>query len=97
MNQIQWGRGRWFTRGLLIAGLLVGVGYGQTPGGQGPAGPAPSAAAAAQSPSPDKIVLKVGDESITRGEVDGFIQGSVPRFKRLWPPRVAGLLEMSTS
>ncbi|MGB7593727.1 MAG: peptidylprolyl isomerase, partial [Terriglobia bacterium] len=82
MNQIQWGRGRWFTKGLLIAGLLVGVGYGQTPGGQAPAGPAPSAAAAAQSSSPDKIVLKVGDESVTRGEVDGFIQGLSPQVQR---------------
>jgi len=82
MNQIQWGRGRWFTRGLLIAGLLVGVGYGQTPGGQAPAGPAPSAAAAAQSSSPDKIVLKVGDESITQGEVDRFIQGLSPQVQK---------------
>jgi len=82
MNQIQWGRGRWFTRGLLIAGLLVGVGYGQTPGGQAPAGPAPSAAAAAQSSSPDKIVLKVGDESVTQGEVDGFIQGLSPQAQK---------------
>jgi hypothetical protein len=82
MNQIQWGRGRWFTRGLLIAGLLVGVGYGQTPGGQAPAGPAPSAAAAAQSPSLDKIVLKVGDESVTQGEVDGFIQGLSPQTQK---------------
>jgi hypothetical protein len=82
MNQIQWGRGRWFTRGLWIAGLLVGVGYGQTPGGQGPAGPAPSAAPAAQSSSPDKIVLRVGDESVTQGEVDGFIQGLSPQVQK---------------
>jgi parvulin-like peptidyl-prolyl isomerase len=82
MNQIQWGRGRWFTRGLLIAGLLVGVGYGQTLGGQAPAGPTPSAPAAAQSSSPDKIVLKVGDESVTQGEVDGFIQGLSPQVQK---------------
>ena len=82
MNQIQWGRGRWFTRGLLIAGLLVCVGYGQTPGGKAPAGPAPSAAAAAPSSSPDKIVLKVGDESVTQGEVDGFIQGLSPQVQK---------------
>ena len=82
MNQIQWGQGRWFTRGLLIAGLLVGVGYGQTPGGQAPAGPAPSAAAAAQSSSPDKIVLRVGDDSVTQGEVDGFIQGLSPQAQK---------------
>ena len=82
MNQIQWGQGRWFTRGLLIAGLLVGVGYGQTPGGQAPAGPAPSAAAAAQSSSPDKIVLRVGDDSVTQGEVDAFIQGISPQAQK---------------
>ena len=82
MNQIPWGRGRWFTKGLLIAGLLAGVGYGQTPGSQAPAGPAPSAVAAAQSSTPDKIVLKVGDESVTQGEIDGFIQGLGPQAKR---------------
>ena len=82
MNQIPWGRGRWFAKGLLIAGLLAGVGFGQTPGRQAPAGPAPSAAAAAPSSSPDKIVLKVGDESVTRGEIEGFIQGLSPQVKR---------------
>jgi len=82
MNQIQWGRGRWFTRGLLMAGLLVGVGYGQTPAGQAPAGPTPSAAKAAQSSSPDKIVLKIGDESVTEGEVDGFIQTLNPQARK---------------
>jgi parvulin-like peptidyl-prolyl isomerase len=82
MNQIQWGRGHWFTEGLLIAGLLVGVGYGQTPGGQAPAGPAPSAAAAAQSSSPDKIVLKVGNEPVTQGEIERFIQGLAPQDQR---------------
>jgi len=82
MNQIRWGRGRWFTGGLLIAGLLVGVGYGQTPGGQAPAGPAASAATAAQSSSPDKIVLKVGDQSVTQGEIERFIQGLTPEAKK---------------
>jgi hypothetical protein len=80
MNQIRWEQGRWFTCSLLIAGLLVGVGYAQTPGGQTPPGPAPNAAA--QSSSPDKIVLKVGDESMTQGEVEGFIQGLPPQAQR---------------
>jgi hypothetical protein len=80
MDQIQWGRGRWFTKGLLIAGLLAGVGYGQTPGRQAPAGPAPSAAA--PSSSPDKIVLKVGDASVTQGEIEGFIHGISPQAQR---------------
>jgi parvulin-like peptidyl-prolyl isomerase len=80
MNQIQWGQGRWLACGLLIAGLLVGVGYAQAPGGQRPPGLAPNAAA--QSSSPDKVVLKVGDESLTQGEVDGFIQGLPPQAQR---------------
>ena len=80
MNQIQWGRRRWLTGGLLIAGVLVGVGYGQTPGGQAPVAPSPSPAA--QSSSPDKIVLKVGDESITQREVDEFIQTLPPQAQR---------------
>ena len=80
MNQIQRVRGRWLTKGLLIAGLVVAVGYGQTPGGQVPVVPGPSTAA--QSSSPDKIVLKVGDESLTQGELDAFIQGLAPQAQR---------------
>jgi len=80
MNQIQCGVRRWLTSGLLIAGVLVGVGYGQTPGGQAPAAPSPSPAS--QSSSPDKIVLKVGDESVTQREVDAFIQALPPQAQR---------------
>ena len=82
MNQIKWGRGRWFTGGLLIAGLFAGAGYGQTPGGQTPAGPTPSAATAAPSSSPDKVVLKVGDVSVTQGEIEGFVRGLNPQTQR---------------
>jgi len=80
MNQIQCGVKRWLTSGLLIAAVLVGVGYGQTPGGQAPA--APSATPPAQSSSPDKVVLKVGDESVTQKEVDGFIQTLPPQAQK---------------
>jgi hypothetical protein len=69
MNQIEWGRG--LATGLMMGGLLVGVVYGQTPGGQAPAGPPPSAVPTAQSTSPDKVVLRVGDEAVTEGELDG--------------------------
>ena len=96
MNQIRWGRGRWFTGGLLIAGLFVGVVYGRTPGGQAPARPAASAATAAQTSSADKIVLKVGDESVTQGEVEATINCLLRRPKRLWPSRVASLSGMNT-
>jgi parvulin-like peptidyl-prolyl isomerase len=60
----------------------MGVAYGQAPGGQAPAGPAASAATAAQSSSPDKIVLKVGDTSVTQREVDRFIQGLTPEAQK---------------
>ena len=76
------GAGALVHKRAIDSGTSLGVGYGQTPGGQAPAGPAPSAAAAAQSSSPDKIVLKVGDESVTQGEVDGFIQGLSPQAQK---------------
>jgi len=59
----------------------VGIAYGQSTGGQAPGGPAPSAAAS-QSPTPDKIVVKVGDESITQGEIERFIQGLAPQDQK---------------
>jgi len=79
MNQIRWGRGRWLMGGLLMGGLLVGVAYGQAPGGQAPAAPAAKAAKPQESSSPNKVVLKVGDKSLTQGEVEGFIQGLSPQ------------------
>jgi VWFA-related protein len=58
--------------------------YGQTPGGQAPTGPAAStrAATAAQPPPPDKIVLKIRDESVTQGQLERFIQGLNPESQR---------------
>ena len=60
----------------------MGVAYGQAPGGQAPAGPAPGVAAPVESSSPDKIVLKVGDASVTQGEIDRFIQGLNPQAQK---------------
>lgn len=82
MNQIRRGRGRWFTSGVLIGGVLTGVVYGQTTGGQAPVRLAANAATAAQPSSPDKIVLKVGDASLTQGEVERFIQGLNPQAQK---------------
>jgi hypothetical protein len=65
-----------------MAGVLAGVVYGQTTGGQAPAGPAPNTATATQSSSPDKIVLKVGDDSVTQGEIERFIQGLSPQAQK---------------
>lgn len=83
MDQIKWGRGGWFTGGLLIGGLVLGVVYGQGAGGQAPTGAAtPTATPATHAPSPDDVVLKVADKSVTRGELDRFIQGLTPQLQR---------------
>jgi len=58
----------------------MGVVYGRTPGGQASAGPAPSAAA--QSSSPDKTVLKVGDESVTQGELEAVVNTLTPQAQK---------------
>jgi hypothetical protein len=79
MNQSRWQRGRPCTGGVLLAVVFTGVVYGQTTGGQAPAKPAASAATAAQSSSPNKVVLKVGDVSVTQGEVESLIQGLAPQ------------------
>ena len=83
MDQIKVGRGSWLAGGLLLAAFLGGVVYGQAPGGQAPAGTAPGSAPAepAKTP-PDKVVLKVGDTSITAGDIDKAIQGLTPQAKR---------------
>jgi hypothetical protein len=82
MNQGRWQQGRRFTGGVLIAVVFTGVVYGQTTGGQAPAKPAPSAATVAQSSSPNKVVLKVGDASVTQGEVESLIQGLAPQAQK---------------
>jgi parvulin-like peptidyl-prolyl isomerase len=52
---------------------------GQAPAGQAPSGPALSAATAGKSFSPDKVVLKVGDVSMTQKEIDTIIAGLTPQ------------------
>lgn len=80
MDQIRWGRASWLTGGPLIAALLMGVVYGQAAGGQAPPGATPSPAPAApQASSPDKVVLKVGETSITQGQIEKAIQGLTPQ------------------
>jgi len=80
MDQVRLGRGRWLTGGSLIVALLVGVVYGQAAGGQAPPGATPSPAPAApQASSPDKVVLKVGDTSVTQGQIEKAIQGLTPQ------------------
>ena len=88
MDQIKVGRGSCLTVGLLLAAFLAGVVYGQAPrgqalGGQAPAGTAPgSAPPAAVNTPPDKVVLKVGDTSITAGDIDKAISGLTPQAQR---------------
>jgi len=82
MNQIRWERGWCFTGRVLIAVVFTGVMYGQTRGGQGPAKLAPRAARAAQSSSPDKVVVKAGDTSVTQSEVESLIQGLTPQAQK---------------
>ncbi len=82
MIPVRWRRGCWFTGGLLMAGLLVVVPHGQALGGQMPTGSAPSAAAAAQPASPDKVVMKVGDESVTQGQLEVIINSLNPQAQK---------------
>jgi len=82
MDRTNVGQGRWLTGGPLFAALLVGVVYGQAAAGQAPAGTTPGSAPAAQASSPDKVVLKVGDASVTAGEIEKAIQGLPPQAQR---------------
>jgi len=61
------------TGGALIAALVASIVYGRAAGGQAPAGTTPSLAPAAAPSSPDKVVLKVDDQSITEGEIEKTI------------------------
>ena len=79
MEQIRRGRGYWLASGLLVAGLLVSLAYGQTGGGNPPAVATTSPAPAAQPSSPDKVVLKVGDMSITQEQIERAIQNLTPQ------------------
>jgi len=79
MDTIRCGRAAWLTGRALIAGLAVGVVCGQAVGGQAPAGTTPGPAPAAAASSPDKVVLKVGDQSITQGQIEKAIHALPPQ------------------
>ena len=74
MNRIGWWS--WLLGGLLVGGLLVAVVHGQTSSGQAPA------AKAGAADSPDKVVLKVGNTSITRGQVETLIKTLTPQAQK---------------
>jgi len=79
MGPIRRGRASWVTGGALIAALVVGVVYGRAAGVQAPAGTTPSPAPALATSSPDKVVLKVGEESITQEQIEKAIHALPPQ------------------
>jgi len=79
MGQVTWGRASWMTAGAMIAALAVSVVSGRAAGGQAPAGSTPSPAPAAAPASPDKVVLKVGDQSITEEQIEKAIHALPPQ------------------
>ncbi|SPE22454.1 exported hypothetical protein [Acidobacteriia bacterium SbA2] len=80
MGHVRWGRACWLTARALIAALVVGVMCGRAASGQTPAGPTPSPAAPPAAPaSPDKVVLKVGDQSVTEGQIEKAIHALPPQ------------------
>ena len=82
MDQSGRGRGSWLTGGPVMAAFLIGVLCGQAARGQAPGQAPPGPAPTAQAASPDKVVLKVGDTSITQREVERAIQGFPPQAQR---------------
>lgn len=81
MSNIRSVQERWFTIGLLMVGLSMGTAYGQAPAGQKPTGLVLSDALAPQAAS-DKVVLKVGDEAVTQGDIDGLIKSLNPQAQK---------------
>ena len=79
MDQNRWRRAFGLTGGALIAALVAGVAYGRPAGGQAPTGTTPSPAPAAAPSSPDKVVLKVDDQSVTQEEIEKAIHGLPPQ------------------
>ena len=66
----------------MIAVFLVGVVCAQAAHGQAAGQTTPGPSPTAQASSPDKVVLKVGDMSITQGVVERAIQGFPPQAQR---------------
>lgn len=69
-----------FFGGAILAGLLAGVVYGQTP--QNPPPTLPSAPIPASASNLDKVVMKVGEEQVTQAEFDFIIANMSPQDKR---------------
>ncbi len=83
MNNIRSGQMRWFVSGLMLASLAAGAAFGQTPASssQKPSGLVLSDALAPQSPS-DKVVIKVGDDAVTQGDMDALIKELNPQAQK---------------
>ena len=64
-----------------MVGLSVGAAYGQTPAGQKPSGLVLSDALTPQTTS-DKVVLKVGEQSVTQGDMDALIRTLNPQVQQ---------------
>lgn len=79
MDQIKWVRVSWMTGAPLIAALFAGVLYGQVAGGQAPTGATASQAPAAPASTPDKVVLKVGDTSVTEEQMERALHSLPPQ------------------
>jgi len=76
MEQGRWGGASWWTAGALIAALIGSVQHGRA---QAPAGATPSPAPAAAPASPDKVVLKVGGQSVTQEQLERAIHALPPQ------------------
>jgi hypothetical protein len=79
MGHIRWGRACLLAAGAMIATLAVSVVSGRAAGGQAPAGSTPNLAPPAAPASPDKVVLKVGDQSVTEGQIEKAIHSLPPQ------------------
>jgi hypothetical protein len=71
---------------LFISGLLAGIARAQAPATPAGGGPAATTKAAAPAPqtleSPDKVVLKVGDEKYTKADLDFLIDNMNAQAQR---------------
>ena len=79
MGHIRWGKTCRLMAGALAAALVAGVVCGRAAGGQAPAGSTASPAPPAAPASPDKVVLKVGDESVTEVQIEKAIHALPPQ------------------
>ena len=76
MNQIKRNCGHGLAAVWLAAGLLTGIAYGQAPGRLALTAPS------AQPTDPNKVVLRVGDVSVTAGEMEQLIRALPPQTQQ---------------